>query len=199
MAIEKTITVKLYKFGELSDKAKDKARQTLIEHVTMFDWWDFVYQEWTEKLENLGFDNVDIRFSGFWSQGDGASFTADMDLEKYIKSCKLGNKYRKLLNEVKDGNCSMAIKFHWGNYCHSNTMMLDSDVNFDNPGVVDSYFYELGQLVLTDAKMWADNIYRDLEKEYWALTSDEALATESDEGEIYFTERGSTCIPTSEN
>ncbi len=171
MPVTKTIAVTMYKFSELSDKAKDKAREHLIERVTMFDWWDMVYEDWTDKLSKLGFDNADIRFSGFWSQGDGASFTADMDLEKYIKSCKLGNKYRKLLNEVKLGNCSMAIKFHWINYCHSNTMQIDSDVNFDNPGVVDSYFWELENLVLTDAKMWADCIYRDLEKEYWALVN----------------------------
>lgn len=40
------------------------------------EWYDFIYDDWKETLENAGFINPEIHFSGFWSQGDGACFDA---------------------------------------------------------------------------------------------------------------------------
>ena len=44
------------------------------------DWEDPEWSEWIveqiiEELEGMGFVGVEVNFSGFWSQGDGASFT----------------------------------------------------------------------------------------------------------------------------
>lgn len=73
------IETKVYKYSELSDDAKAKAR----------DWWrkasagdnffaECVEEDFHEVLAALGFD-VDkkrgLAWSGFWSQGDGASFS----------------------------------------------------------------------------------------------------------------------------
>jgi hypothetical protein len=42
------------------------------------DWWDSTYDDFRQICEILGVDpntrrDPDVRFSGFWSQGDGAS------------------------------------------------------------------------------------------------------------------------------
>ena len=75
-----------YKFKELPEDIQKQviAKNTDI-HVN-FDWWDYTIQNWKEKLSSIGFDDADIRWSGFWSQGDGASFTAYCDSEKIINS-----------------------------------------------------------------------------------------------------------------
>lgn len=71
----RTETVNLYTFNELS---KDTQKKVLEKHrhfnVDFNDWYDFVYEDWKEKLAEAGFEEVEIFFSGFWSQGDGACF-----------------------------------------------------------------------------------------------------------------------------
>lgn len=72
------------KFGE-SGKPTERARRWLIDSVTDHDWWEFIYGEWKNALELIGFSDAEISFRGFWSQGDGASFTCKrVDLEKLI-------------------------------------------------------------------------------------------------------------------
>jgi len=56
-------------------KAAERARQWLEAGATDPDWWSNVYAKWDLLLESVGFDAPVINFCGFWSQGDGASFT----------------------------------------------------------------------------------------------------------------------------
>lgn len=89
--IEKTV----YTFKELLDAAGDpespvtskavqRAREWLQEVSTSYDWWDDTFETWKEALDQIGFENADISFRGFASQGDGASFTANVNLPKLI-------------------------------------------------------------------------------------------------------------------
>lgn len=66
------------KFEDLSPEAQ----KVVIErnrHINTEDgnWDDSVISDCKSKLEELGFDDVEIGYTGFWSQGDGASFTFD--------------------------------------------------------------------------------------------------------------------------
>lgn len=88
----KQITKTVYSFQELLDGNKagtiktaavDRAREWLREGTTHFDWWNFTYERWTKALEQIGFMKPDISFSGFWSQGDGASFACKGGVDKY--------------------------------------------------------------------------------------------------------------------
>lgn len=87
----KTITKTVYTFQELLDACKakevtgaavEKARAWLIEGATSHDWWDFTYEWWAKALSQVGFMEAEIAFSGFWSQGDGASFTCKGGVDK---------------------------------------------------------------------------------------------------------------------
>jgi len=64
-------------FAQLDDDAKETARDWYRSDGFDYQWWDHIYEEWTAELEDMGFGGIDISFSGFSSQGDGASFTAD--------------------------------------------------------------------------------------------------------------------------
>lgn len=72
------------KFARLSPKAKERARDNYREGNLDYEWWDHIYEEWIAELEEMGWRNPEINFSGFASQGDGASFTATgLDFRKW--------------------------------------------------------------------------------------------------------------------
>jgi hypothetical protein len=89
----RTITKTVYTFHELlglakegtvAQKAVEKARSWLQEAATDFDWYSSVLDFWKAAFAQIGFEDAEISFSGFWSQGDGASFTASVELEKLV-------------------------------------------------------------------------------------------------------------------
>ena len=68
---------------DLQQKVIDKNRNI---NVDDYDWFDTTKSDFHTDLETLGFYNIDSQFSGFWSQGDGASFTGSYE---YAKGWKL--------------------------------------------------------------------------------------------------------------
>lgn len=65
---------------QLKEKVLEKHYYINVEDI---DWYQWTLKEWETKLNDFGFDNVEIDFSGFYSQGDGASFTCkNIDIEK---------------------------------------------------------------------------------------------------------------------
>lgn len=89
----KTITKTVYSFAELQELHKQKkitgeaferAKQWLSEANTDHDWWESTYETWGDALDQIGFCDADFQFSGFWCQGDGASFTANVDVKRLV-------------------------------------------------------------------------------------------------------------------
>jgi hypothetical protein len=110
----KTITKTVYTFKELIEAANDpdsavtssaveKARHWLQEGQTDHQWWDYVYEMWKQALEQVGFTNADIQFSGFWSPGDGASFTGSLDFGKLIAFLSKNIEPKKSIGVDKKG------------------------------------------------------------------------------------------------
>lgn len=73
-----------FTYEELSPKAKEKALEWWAS-TQDHDWWDCTYEHAKEDGKEKGFDIEDIRFSGFWSQGDGASWTGRVDLKQFLE------------------------------------------------------------------------------------------------------------------
>ena len=71
-------------YKELSAKAQQVAFENW-QPFTDYDWWDTIYEDWTNLLEERGITNAKIQFSGFHSQGDGASFTGMIDLRTLME------------------------------------------------------------------------------------------------------------------
>jgi|SRR5581483_10707047 len=94
MPIYKIIHKTLYTYKEMLEREEDgvissdavqKARDWLAEGATDFEWWECTIDTWKEALEQIGFTKPEIQFSGFYNQGDGASFTSGMDVEELLK------------------------------------------------------------------------------------------------------------------
>ncbi len=73
----RTVKVELFKFEELAEKSQEKVLEKFRYEFLPEDWSSCVIEKWEEKLEEMGFVDPEIKFSGFHSQGDGASFTAN--------------------------------------------------------------------------------------------------------------------------
>lgn len=81
-----------FKFSELSDRAKEKARDKYRQSYPDYDWWDSSYEDFDKIATMMGIEigtkpvrlmngktrhDPAIYFSGFWSQGDGACFEGE--------------------------------------------------------------------------------------------------------------------------
>ena len=122
----KTIEIQLFKFDELSDKAKEKALTEYYDWNVNFDWWDSVYYD---------AKNVGITINGF-----------DIDRRNY---CKIEFKYdetdicQKIIMEHGE-NCEthkIATKFlldhdklvkKYSNGIKTDIVAEDNEEDFDN-------------------------------------------------------------------
>lgn len=79
------VETKVYPFTELSAEAKKKALEKFRDvNVDHSQWCDFLLEQFQEELKAKGFEDPEIHYSGFGSQGDGACFTCSkIDLEKW--------------------------------------------------------------------------------------------------------------------
>lgn len=210
------ITTTVYTIHELSEEARQKAIERHRDYNVLDSYWfeDLIgvggdpdvtpsgeRAILREDGDKRGFDIRRIYFSGFGSQGDGASFEAWVPYEDYILKNKLGRKYRTLLNHVRGGE-GVTINTS-GHYCHSNTMHIDSERSdwylsalSDTPRAeyaaewADQQAEEIREAILEDARDLADDIYRQLEEEYIYLTSDEQVIEALDANEMRFTADG---------
>jgi hypothetical protein len=70
-------------FDQLGDDAKKRARDWFREGSAQDDWYESTVDDWKQFLSDMGFDDPEVSFSGFGSQGDGASFISTFDLDKF--------------------------------------------------------------------------------------------------------------------
>jgi hypothetical protein len=82
----KQITLKLYCFNELDKEAKVKALTTYRDLNVNFDWWDDEYEDFIALCSYMGIAVIKdkIKFTGFYSQGDGSGFSAMVDIPKLL-------------------------------------------------------------------------------------------------------------------
>ena len=211
MPHEKTTLV--YKYDELSDEAKAKARDKWRETECTDNWWyEYVFDDACSVAAILGI-TIDTRkvklmgggesskpaiyFSGFSSQGDGACFAG---IYAYAKGCR--EKIREyapvdsVLHCIADRLAALqrkhfyrleAIVKHTGHYCHSHSTSIDV---FDR---ADQYGRDIGPShgeVEECLRRFMDWIYRQLERYFDYLMSDECIEESIKCNEVEFNEDG---------
>lgn len=90
----RTIRTKVYQFNELTEQAKQKAIEKNRDINVDYDWYSYTIDEMKSTLQDKGFEDAAIYFSGFYSQGDVLCFDAKVNVEKFAnttneKSCPL--------------------------------------------------------------------------------------------------------------
>ncbi len=158
-------------------------------------WSECIINHWKEKLENFGFENVEIWFSGFSSQGDGASFTFDnLDLEKFLKTYEIvPEKFKKLII-AKRWFSIICYRYSSIRYVHENSVSVDHAIDFDETKYENSYelIVDFVNWLEIEKNVICKEIYKDLEKEYNYQCSDEAIKEEFAVNGREFVENGTT-------
>lgn len=80
----RTIKKTVYKFDELDERAKDKARESFRTKDYWIDQGDInmISDDLKEYLEEQGFPNADVSWSVGYCQGDYAAFKSEINLDK---------------------------------------------------------------------------------------------------------------------
>lgn len=179
----RTIETTVYQFDELSAPARDRA-------LAKFREWESQDTHWSEYTEEdfrtiagiLGIDIDNVYWAGFWSQGDGASFTgryrynpgsagairahAPQDTELHRIADTLQDSQRRAFYAV-----STEIS-QSGHYCHEMTMRFESNNRYSDNRLPDGPV-ETVEEALRDLARW---FYRQLKSAYEWATSDETLS-----------------------
>ena len=216
----KTIEITLYSFDELEGAAKEKAVQRYHENWMDHDWYQCTYDMMKEEGEHKhGFRVDDIRFSGFWSQGDGASWCGAVNIKDWIATKP--SEYQThattqiILALIEEGWVDERVLVSFGNhrYCHEYTMDIteigmhepeDEDVKMELGmfkgasakelchivGCAAGALYDMDKEIKEDVIAFARTIYRELEDDYRAQTTEEAIGEAYAINDVWFDESG---------
>lgn len=191
------------KFADLTPEMKVKAIE-LVRELQGEDSDLYWSEQVTEDLETLckeiGIGDIKVSWSGFWTQGSGASFTTPgqlHDLEKVLRHFKIWSKYRVLHNHIKEEDISTELNRISSMYSHYNTVRLDMGMFYhvNRTSKQEIKCNELQEELQELLRDMMKQYYKDLESAYEWYMSDESI-TESIEcndyefGEKEFTEFG---------
>jgi hypothetical protein len=174
------------------DELIEEYRHFNVEHL---DWWDAVYDGFKEDMAEKHIHVGQMQFSGFWSQGDGASFTGYVsDNAKFLEAHGLTETYPYLTKLLRlGGDFTLRIERTGHRYVHENTVaaelsytdmfhnVLLSDGDLRGAVVsqwdteLDAEYAALASEVDTIIRDYCRDLYRSLNDEYDYLTSDEAV------------------------
>ena len=206
------IETTVYRLGELSDSAKEKARSWYREIGFEHDWHECVFDDFVRIGEILGltFKTRPIRlhgggsrqepciwFRGFWSQGDGACFEAyyryrkgaPKALRDYAPHDEALHRIADALQDVQKRNFFQlrAETTHGGRYYHEYCMSVAVDRDSPTWQPMTDGAEDAVTEALRDLARW---LYRQLEYEFEHLTSDEAIDESIAANDYTFTEAG---------
>ena len=201
--------MKTYTIYELNTEAKEKALQSIMNDSIFrgreidLDW---VIENETEDLEALGLENVEISFTGFWSQGDGASFTARVnDIPNFIKTIGITDDILPKALAAFEEVYEMRIVRTDSRYSHENTVRFeieeidDTELILMSPFGIGDITVDLDETLeeielVKKASEWVKSkckeIYRKLEKAYNEEFSEEAAEEWADNMGLEFDEEG---------
>jgi len=185
-------TLEVYKFNELASEVQEKViEKNRNWNVEYQGWADHLLDDWKCQLEEIGFEDVEIYYSGFWNQGDGACFeTKCFDFEKLVKhlDCK---KYRHLLTIVDYLSGAIEKNSYSNHYSHEKTRYVSIDLNnHRETPLLEKLVNEFEEDLETLRKNLSHQIYKQLTTEYMYLTSDDAVKESIECNEMEFFEDG---------
>ena len=195
-AIEKTV----FLFDELSDAAKEKAREWFRGGIADDNWWSESVIDHAKHVGALiGFEVDRVYWRGFWSQGDGACWAGSVTYYRgrpsdVARECPQDAEIQRIArawldlqrqnsNQVRgrvsanDRYMRTSVSAYWAD---------DREEDDDDDGRI-AYVEDDANQIASD---FADWIYRSLEKEYDYQMSDECVDETIRANEYEFDEDG---------
>ena len=201
--VEKT----LYKYEELNDRAKQRARECYLEGGLDYSWWEFCYDDFARVAEILGIDlsqravplmngkcryEPEIYFSGFNHQGSGSSFCGTYGYAKgAVAKIKEYAPQDKELHRIAQGLQDVQRR-HFYRLIADITSVRDHYIRVEVEDSENRY-RDIGDAeddvrgLMNDFNDW---MFKCLQDEYEYLTSDEAAEESIIANEYEFDEYG---------
>ena len=194
---------KTFSFSELPKDIQEKIIEDEKNNISESgdDFWsEPILEGFHEDMEALGLTDIEVEWSGFWSQGDGASFTArvyNSENKKFITEA-LG---LKVLDEVAE-NLLITIRRESTRYSHHNTMIAHVEVDGDDEvekdmgtGMIITINVEgscgpIEEATGNWARDRAKKLYDDLEAAYEEQFKDEYIIDDLEANGVEFDESG---------
>lgn len=205
-------TVNVYQYDELSDDAKEKARQwwlSVDDSESINEMVDIVI---VPALETIGFNNPKVFYCISYCQGDGACFTASsIDTDTFIRFC-LGRldtttvdwlfktcwqnfdnhrlDWLQSVGVLDEYSLSVSRSIGSNFYSHEGTATIDCCGGYNVPESIDKVVDEFVETANELRRELSQAIFAALLKEYEFQTSDDIVAENIVANEYEFDEFG---------
>lgn len=175
---------------ELNDQLRseliEKYRDINVDH----EWWDCLYEDFKLIMVEKGIHVEDLQFTGFYSQGDGASFTGYLDTKTFLKVHDLEQRFMGATFFAGLKELYIDIKRHNSHYSHENTTYIDMQQDTYNEydeddlrcqvygqmaDILTEEWRELEEEVTEICRGYMQDLYSKLRQEYEYLCSDEVV------------------------
>lgn len=197
----------LYKYEELSDRAKQRARECYLEGGLDYSWWEYLYEDFARVAEILGISlsekpvplmngkcryEPEIYFSGFYHQGSGSSFCGTYGYAKgAVAKIKKYAPQDEELHRIAQGLQDVQRR-HFYRLTADMTSVRDHCLRVE-VGDSENPYRDIGDAeddvreLMNDFNDW---MFKCLQDEYEYLTSDEAVEESIVANEYEFDEYG---------
>lgn len=203
---------------ELKERDPARFEQEHNDYINHFEYdchcYESIYEDFIERGVELGFEFSadDVSWSGFCSQGDGASWSGLVRLRKFIEAKELDTdpKYYTLMQLIDedwvDGYMTIGRRSH--HYAHSRTMVIDSFPDYYPPTddetlrqgpmagasveelmdaiAIKALLDGLFTTALDAARAYAGELFAALREDYEYLTSEEAFIEYCEANDVEF-------------
>lgn len=183
---------------EFTLEQQEKICEKYNDYLVQDNWFDFIIDDFIETMPKY-FGNVKIYFSGFYSQGDGACFDADINVNELINAIPSKLLHGKTKNAITNYNNICGVDFSckikrvgsYNLYSHENTRAFEFSIysNSDNKKFItklENIESEIESYFEAERLKICKDLYKTLEKEYNFLTSFEALKASFEVGNYFF-------------
>jgi hypothetical protein len=167
----------------------EKHRYINVDHDL---WYDYVYEDFTKRMEGVGISVTEMYFTGFCSQGDGACFEGMIDDTLTYLDHHHKDQYPMIRKLLEHGGEVWVSCKHSGRYYHENsteflveadtlTDVLDQPTEFQEiiteqwQRQLESELDDFERAVIETWRAYMQELYRNLEETHDALTDDDAV------------------------
>jgi hypothetical protein len=163
----KKIEIEVFTVEELEPKVQEKVLDKNRHNNTEDGFWSkWLLEDWKQKLANEGFIEPEIHFSGFNSQGDGASFDAKINISFFTTQTE-----GEVL-EASNVRYTIEKNSFANHYSHEKTRFVNWEADScECSDIAERIAKKIENARLTLCK----EIYASLEEEHDYQTSDEKI------------------------
>ena len=128
---EETKTVKIYNYSELSEKAKEKVKQMVLEWKVEDS--DIFTEDCKERLMSLfPNSNLKVEYSLNYCQGDGLNIYGDLNIEDILKHLNFEDNKKEKIKSICINSDYIVLHRNMRGYSYSVKFSEDEDDIINN-------------------------------------------------------------------